>query len=614
MSRVRERMLDRWTGNDFVQRRLLVQVSIDSCAWALALAFGLLLRYEFAPPAESWPHLAIVIVVAGIAQTVAGLASGLYLGRWRFGSFDEVLGLVRSVMGATAVLFVIDLLAGSPRLVPLSVVLAAGTATIVITGAARYAWRLSLDGRRRPGSQGSPIIVFGAGESGAQVITSMLRDPASPYIPAALLDDDPQKRNLEILGVHVLGGRSALATAVAETGAEILLLAMPSAGSDVVRDLTEQGQQLDLRVKVLPPVSELYGEGISVRDIRDVTPADLLGRHEITTDVQSIADYVTGKRVLVTGAGGSIGSELCRQLFQFAPAELQMLDRDESALHAVELSITGRAMLDNDNLILCDIRDRSHVDEIFATHRPEVVFHAAALKHLTMLERFPGEAVQSNVWGTLVVLEAAERYGVDRFVNISTDKAADASSVLGYTKRIAERLTASVARDAKGTYLSVRFGNVLGSRGSVLGAFQAQIDAGGPVTVTHPDVTRYFMTVQEAVELVIQAGAIGRDGEALVLDVGRPVRIADVAAQMAAAADRPIRIVYTGLRKGEKLHEVLLSEDELDVRPSHPLIAQVRVPPLEREAVADLDPRATTDELVDQLRDLAGATVGDRRD
>ena len=257
-----------------------------------------------------------------------------------------------------------------------------------------------------------------------------------------------------------------------------------------------------------------------------------------------------------------------------------MLDRDESALHGVQLAIDGRALLDSPDLVLCDLRDHRTVEEVFARLRPEVVFHAAALKHLPLLERNPGEGVKTNIRGTELLLELAGEIGVERFVNISTDKAADPSSVLGYTKRIAERLTAFHAERTGATYLSVRFGNVLGSRGSMLTTFQRQIERGGPITVTHPDVTRFFMTIEEAVQLVIQAGAIGSHGDALVLDMGEPVRIDDVARQLVDQAERKVEIVYTGLRPGEKLHEVLRGADEVGVSGPHPMITHVPVTPL----------------------------------
>ena len=293
--------------------------------------------------------------------------------------------------------------------------------------------------------------------------------------------------------------------------------------------------------------------------------------------------------MLVTGAGGSIGSELCRQIHRYEPGELMMLDRDESALHSVQLSIHGQAMLDTDEVILCDIRDKAAVDQIFLQRRPDVVFHAAALKHLPMLEQYPAEAVKTNIIGTRTVLDAATRVGVAKFINISTDKAANPCSVLGYSKRIAERITAQRAETAEGAYLSVRFGNVLGSRGSVLTSFAKQIAEGGPVTVTDPEVTRFFMTIEEACQLVIQAAAIGEPGEALVLDMGDAVRITDVARQLIEQSGTPVEIVYTGLRDGEKMHEDLFGDDEpQDLRPAHPMVSHVPVPTVTQDEVDGL--------------------------
>jgi FlaA1/EpsC-like NDP-sugar epimerase len=287
--------------------------------------------------------------------------------------------------------------------------------------------------------------------------------------------------------------------------------------------------------------------------------------------------------VLVTGAGGSIGSELCRQLARFEPEALIMLDRDESGLHGTQLSIEGRALLNSPNLVLADIRDEARLQEVFQQHRPHVVFHAAALKHLPLLEGAPDEAWKTNVLGTEHVLAAAHAAGVDHFVNISTDKAADPVSVLGSSKRITERLTSHMSECSPGAYVSVRFGNVLGSRGSVLTIFREQVEQGGPLTVTHEDVTRFFMTVQEAVRLTIYAGAIGESGDVMVLDMGEPVKIMDVARRFSRQRTPNIEIVVTGLREGEKMHEDLFGEGEFDVRPVHPLISHVPVPPLAME-------------------------------
>ncbi len=339
----------------------------------------------------------------------------------------------------------------------------------------------------------------------------------------------------------------------------------------------------------------------------ELSISDVLGRSQIDTDLASVSESLSGKRILVLGAGGSIGSELCRQIHAFGPAELMLVDRDESALHAVQLSLHGKALLDTPETILADLRDDESIRAIFAARQPQVVFHAAALKHLPLLQRFPGEAVKSNIWGTLAALDAAQ--DVDCFVNISTDKAANPISVLGYSKRITERLTAFAATQHRGTFLSVRFGNVLGSRGSVLKAFQAQAATGGPITVTHPDVTRYFMTVQEAVHLVIQAATIGRQGEALVLHMGQPISIAGVARRIAAQAEVPLEIVYTGLRPGEKLHEDLFAYGERERPTRHPLISQVEVPPLHPSHVRFLDAYAKPEVLIGELARLCLAEI-----
>ena len=596
------------------EHRAAMQVTVDAIAWAFGLLFGVLVRYGFIDIDRLNPGgLAAVVLLAAVAQAITGVLTGLYLGRRRFGSFEEVAvlapttALVATFL-ATAIL-AHDWAYRGPdelRLVPLGGVLAGAVAAFVIMGAARYGWRLSMERRRRPaGEDCSRLLVMGAGEGGELAIKSMMRNPDSPYLPVGLIDDDPAKRHLRIKGVKVVGTRADIAAAARALDADGLLIAIPSAGGELVRELSAAAAEADLQVRVLPPVTELLDGTVDVSDIRPVTEADLLGRREIDTDVSAIAGYLAGKRVLVTGAGGSIGAELCRQIHRFGPGELIMLDRDESALHAVLLSLNGRAMMDAPEVVLADIRDRPRLEQVFTERRPQVVFHAAALKHVTALEQHPCEAVKTNVVGTLHLLEVAASHGVERFVNISTDKAADPVNVLGYTKRVAERLTAHVARQNHGTYLSVRFGNVLGSRGSVLTVFREQVAAGGPVTVSDPDVTRYFMTVEEAVQLVIQAGAVGGDGQALVLDMGTPVRIADVAHRLAETSPDPVEIIYTGLRPGEKLHEHLFGRAEADQRPAHPLISHVDVPPMCPETLVDLDTTLERDKLVATLRELS---------
>jgi FlaA1/EpsC-like NDP-sugar epimerase/dTDP-4-amino-4,6-dideoxygalactose transaminase/lipopolysaccharide/colanic/teichoic acid biosynthesis glycosyltransferase len=590
----------------FLQRR----IGADALAWAGGLLSAILLRYDFDAGRIDWPGFAVAATAAVAAQVLVGLVTGLYLGRWRLGSFDEVSALVRTVAGVSSLLFLVEL-RQSNRFVPLSVIVGGGAIAFILMGAARYLIRNYDEERRRPtGADVRRLLVFGAGDAGAQIVGSLLRDPSSPYLPVALLDDDPTKQQLRIMGVPVMGDRNRMAEAADEHQADTVLVALPSASATLIRELSDLAHDAGLDLKVLPGLGELVGGHVAVGDIRTPTVEDLLGRHPVDTDVASIADYLRGKRVLVTGAGGSIGSELCRQIAQFEPANLIMVDRDESALHGVQLSIEGRALLDSPDLVLLDLRDREGLERLLHRRRPEVIFHAAALKHLPLLERFPGEAIQSNVWLTAHLLSVAVDVGVAKFVNISTDKAADPISVLGYSKRIAERLTAYFAEHAAGSFVSVRFGNVLGSRGSVLHAFRAQIEAGGPVTVTDPQVSRYFMTVQEAVQLVIQAAAVETashgHGEALVLDMGAPMLLNDVARRLIAESGRDIDIVYTGLRPGEKLHEDLFGAGEHVVRRVHPLISHVTVPSLDPAAVRSLDVRLPPASLTSELQDLCG--------
>ena len=580
----------------------------DGGSLALALFLATLLRHDGHIGEVDGPGLLKLIPVAVAIHTVVGIQFGLYTGRWSYGSFEEMAALARTAALTTLCVFICDTLLG--RLAPRSAIIAAGLISLVLAAGVRYAVRLAHDQRLRPSPEGSSrVVVMGAGEGATQVVRAMLRSPVSPYVPVALLDDDPAKRTLRIMGVPVAGTRDDMAAVVERFGADAVLIAIPSAGAVAVRELTDLALPLGVEVKVVPPVVELFGRAVRVEDIRPVTHADLLGRREIGIDIAAVAGYLEGRRVLVTGAGGSIGSELCRQVARFNPSRLVMLDRDESGLHAVQLSLDGRGMLDDRSLVVADIRDQQRLDEVFAEHRPQVVFHAAALKHLPLLEMHPSEALKTNIIGTHQILQTAIRYGVTHLVNISTDKAADPISVLGYSKRITERLTAAADQSAPGRFTSVRFGNVLGSRGSVLTAFEAQVAAGGPITVTHPDVSRYFMTVQEAVRLVIQAGALESAGEVLVLDMGEPVRIADVAKRIADAADRPIDVIYTGLRPGEKLHEVLLGPGEPDHRPHHPLISQAPVPGLDGSLLSLLDPAMLPDDLVAMLRWLAETPV-----
>ena len=591
--------------------RTVAEAGYDAVAWtcALLVAAGATSGLAGVHPDRAvlwYGALGMCALVAG-----CGLAAGLYRGRHLRGSRAEVKAvMLAAALVACCLLLVGPMLTSSQRVRPPTVLAGAALALVAMLGARYVAFAARLRSRR-PDSGAVKIIVFGAGEAGAQLIRRLTTQSDVAYRPVAILDDNPAKRRLRIDGVPVLGGRGQMAEVAASTGARVLVIAIAGEAGKVIKDLTEAAERCGLVPKVIPSLRELLTGHAQIEGVRDPRISDLLGRRAVTSDVASVREHIAGQRVLVTGAGGSIGAELCRQLHQLGPAQLIMLDRDESALHAVQLMLHGRALLDSEETVLADIRDRRRVREVFERFRPGIVFHAAALKHLPLLERCPAEALKSNVLGTLTVLEAAADHGVHSFVNISTDKAANPVSVLGYSKRITERLTADMSARAGGRFLSVRFGNVLGSRGSVLTALSAQVAAGGPVTVTDPEVRRYFMLADEAVHLVLQAAVIGRAGEVLVLDMGEPVRIADMARRMAAGSGREVDIEFTGLRPGEKLFEDRLGQGENDLRPYHPLISQVPVPPLSADEVTALDPDADADSL---CRDLARVALGSSHD
>lgn len=581
----------------------------DALAWACSLLI-------VGPNGEGGTGLSAVsgpvvfaCLVTSVAAVLAGAVCGLYSGRFQLESGAE-LGAVLGTAGLTALCLET---VGSDRLPLMGGESAAAEITAMVSALGMITARAAVAAvrrrPRRPAPAAVKVIVFGAGSAGTQLVHRLAGQRGARYQPVALLDDDPGKHRLRICGVRVRGGRERLAEVAAETGAQIVVIAIAGGRGDgrVIADLVSLAESAELTAKVIPPVHELVSGSAKIDGVRDPRITHLLGREPIRLDLTAAASRFAGRRILVTGAGGSIGSELCRQLHRLHPAALVMLDRDESALHAIQLALHGRALLDSDETVLADIRDTARINEVFAQARPEIVFHAAAVKHLPLLERYPSEALKTNVAGTLNVLRAAAACGVQSFVNISTDKAADPVSVLGTSKRITERLTAHMADQAPGTWVSVRFGNVLGSRGSLLDSLSAQIAAGGPVTVTHPQVARYFMTATEAVQLVLQAVTVGHSGEVLVLDMGEQVRIADLARRMAATASHRVEIVFTGLRPGEKLVEDLLGAGERDHRPQHPLVRQVPVPALEPREVTDISHLTDPDEVRAALVRLTAA-------
>lgn len=566
------------------------QAILDSLAWAVALCLAVLLRYELDVRLINFPGLILIISIAVATQLIVGWYMALYRGRYTFGSIHEARVLVAVTLIVAVVTSIFLSIFITEIHVARSVAVIAFPFAALSMAAVRYAKRLYVEGKPTFGEEAQRTLIYGAGFLGNSLVTRMVQDPESPYVPVGLIDDDVAKKHLRLSSVSVLGGGEKLPDIIKNTKSTVVVLAMAHLSSQRIREISDTVSGLGVKVLVLPPLQEMLSPEAANRggltDFREIDVADLIGRNPVETQVEEIAGYVKGKRVLVTGAGGSIGSELCRQLSGFEPASLMMLDRDESGLQHTQLSMVGHGLLTDENIVLADIRDAEALNRIFADKRPEVVFHAAALKHAPLLQMYPEEGWKTNVMGSLNVLQAARSVDVETFVNISTDKAASPTTALGHSKRAAEKLTSWMAGETGKRYVSVRFGNVIGSRGSMLPLFTDQINKGGPVTVTHPDITRFFMTIPEACQLVIQAGAIGHGGDVLILDMGEPVRIMDVAERMIAMSGKKIEIEITGLRPSEKLHEQLTGDDEVQDPDGHAKISHTHARPLNP---ADLD-------------------------
>jgi FlaA1/EpsC-like NDP-sugar epimerase len=560
------------------------------------------LRFNLDVPPQPFVDAALAALPVVVpVQAAVFWYFGLYRGVWRFASLPDLMRILKGVATGTALcfvlLFVITRLDNVPRTVPLLFVFL----QLLLLAGPRLLYRWQKD-RRLNLSGGQRVLVVGAGSAGEMLVRDMLRDPQHAYQPVAFADDLPRRQGGEIQGIPVVGTCDRLPELVRRHAIEVVVLAVPSADSRQMRRLVELCESAGVPFRTVPKLRSLMRGQVSVDQLRAVSIEDLLGREAVTLDWEGIRGGLTGRRILVTGGGGSIGSELCRQIARLDPAGLMVLDNSEFNLYSIEMELAAAFPGLSLTVRLGDVTDAAAVGSAMGAFSPQVVFHAAAYKHVPLLENQVREALRVNVLGTRCVADAAHRLGCEEFVLISTDKAVNPANVMGASKRLAERYCQHLDGLSNTRYITVRFGNVLGSAGSVVPLFRTQIDRGGPVTVTHPDMERFFMTIPEACQLIMQAGVLGQGGEIFVLDMGEAVKIRYLAEQMIRLAGHgpgEIPIQYIGLRPGEKLYEELFYGDE-DLAPTaHRRIRVARHRPPESGRLDQV-----LDELQQQVRDF----------
>lgn len=559
-------------------------LAADAGLMVLSLVAAYLMRFEFTLNDAMLQQITVTLVWLVPLKIAVFFSLRVYRGMWRYVGIDDVWLLIKAASTASllavALLIFITRFHGYPRSVfimdyMLTLGLCAGLRLAIrswfkVYNANQQKWSFSTILRHE---KGNPILILGAGDAGEKTLREIRDNPHLGYWVVGYLDDDPEKQNRTIHSVPVLGTLADLPAIVRKYSILEVLIAMPSVQGSIIRQVVDACKAADVPFKTLPGLGELIDGKVSIKALRDVNYKDLLRREPVHLDIGEIAGYLKQKRVMVTGAGGSIGSELCRQIIRFQPEQLILMDAAEPSLYSVQMELKHRAGYQRYKTVLGSVTDENLVDRILGNYRPHVIFHAAAYKHVPMIERNPWQAVTNNILGTRVMVEKAMAHDVGHFVMVSTDKAVRPTNMMGASKRACELIVQSFFGNGNGCMMSVRFGNVVGSAGSVIPLFRDQIARGGPVTVTHPEVTRFFMTIPEATQLILQAGALGKGGETFILEMGTPIKIADMAKDLIRLSGKEpetdIKIRFTGLRQGEKLYEELITEGEGIVNTAH---------------------------------------------
>lgn len=535
---------------------------------SLSVFLSYLLRFDFKITQPFFSLIPYVAFVYSILCTLSFMFFRVYRKIWTYASVEDLSSIFKGTLISSVLFYIfhhfVVFYIFKELVVPRSIYLLVPMITLLVIGTSRFIRKLISYTLFELQPNHRKVLIVGAGRAGSSVYKELV-EVKSEYYPVGFIDDNMNKQNQQISGAPILGTRFDIQKVVREYNIEDIIIAMPSASKSEVANIISICKETGCRVKIIPNVSDIINGKISLNMIKNVSVEDLLGREPVDINLEEISGYIKEKVIMITGAGGSIGSELSRQIASYEPSLLILLGHGENSIYEIEMELKRKC-----NLaiipVIADIQDRERIQEVFSKYRPEVVFHAAAHKHVPLMEGNPFEAIKNNVFGTKNLAECADKYNVKRFVMISTDKAVNPSNIMGVTKKIAEMMVQGLDSISQTQFSAVRFGNVLGSRGSVIPLFKRQIEEGGPVTVTHPEMVRYFMTINEAVKLVIQAGALATGGEIFILDMGKPVKISDLAHDLVRLSglepNKDVNIIYTGIRPGEKLYEEIFTHEE----------------------------------------------------
>ncbi|RST74192.1 polysaccharide biosynthesis protein [Siminovitchia acidinfaciens] len=566
------------------QKRVPLLMLLDSVIVMLSIYAGYYILHPYSNFYNSKLLLVSSLVLLA-SHHIFALRYRLYLKAWEYASVGEMIIIAKAVTFSIATTGLVQLIGAGH--VHIRVLLMTWMLHMLLIGGSRFSWRMYRDRFMQPTCKKKQTLIVGAGSGGATLARQLIYSNDVDLMPVAFVDDDPRKYMLEMYGIKVCGGIDDIPALVERMKIEHIIIAIPSLSRRKARRIYEVCSQTEAEIKIMPLLEDVMTGKVEVSALRNVEVEDLLGRDTVELDISTISQSITGETVLVTGAGGSIGSEICRQLCKFHPKKMILLGHGEYSIYKIDMELR-KEYSEHIELVpvIADVQDPQRMQEVIGEHKPRVIYHAAAHKHVPLMEGNPREAVKNNIFGTKNVAEAADIHGVDTFVLISTDKAVNPPNVMGATKRIAEMIIQTMAKESETKFVAVRFGNVLGSRGSVIPLFKKQIEVGGPVTVTHPDMTRYFMTIPEASRLVIQAGTLARGGEVFVLDMGEPVKISDLAKNLITLSGYSldeIEIEYTGIRPGEKMFEELLNENEVQEEQVFPKIHVGKADPIDKQ-------------------------------